>query len=85
MGKTKTTDELAVTLSFFDRIQVFALEILYECKAEHLLIGHFADISRDRRPPEVACGAESSFAGDQLKPPVFSWPNRDRLKKSARL
>jgi hypothetical protein len=85
MGQAKIADQLTVALSLFDWVQVFALEILDECQAEHLLIGYFTDISRDRRPSESRGRSKTALTCDQFEPSVLPRSDRDRLKQSARL
>ena len=62
--QSEITDELAIAFSLFDRIEVFALEILDERQAEHLFIGYFANVRGDRRPPESCRCTKSALPSD---------------------
>ena len=65
------------------RIQVFPLEILYQCQQERLLIAAIADDDGDGLQAGFLRGAPSAFSGDQFVDAVTLTANYNRLKNSA--
>ena len=51
----------------FDRVEVFALEVLDERELQHVLIGRFADNDRRLRQPRPLRRPPAAFASDEFK------------------
>ncbi len=62
-----------------DRVQIFALNILDQCKSHHFKIIEIANNRRDLMQLRLLRGTPAAFARDQLVPAIRNRTNDDRL------
>ena len=66
LGQVEFVDQPAIRVRLFDRIEVFALEILDERDGEQPVVGNIADDDRDFEQAGALRRAPAAFAGDDL-------------------
>ena len=80
LGMTKTVDQLTIGQSLFDRVQVFALDILDNRNFQHFNIVKFPDHNGNFMQSSDLRGAPAAFACNNFVLPVCpDRPNDQRL------
>ena len=59
-------DQALICLSFFNRVQVFALDVFQQRDFHHLFFGELHDDRGNRLQSCLLTGADAAFTGDQL-------------------
>src|SRR5206468_12610852 len=67
VGKREVLDQLLVRRRFFERVQLLALDVLYDRLLKHRRVVGGADDGRDRLQADAARGAPPALAGNQLE------------------
>jgi hypothetical protein len=75
MSKSELVDQLAVSLGFLDRIEVFTLVVFDKRLAQQMFVGNVSNDRGNGGPAESAGGTKSTLARDQFKLPIRSGPN----------
>ena len=68
--------------SFFHRVQILALQILYKRQLHGLLVGHILDDHRHLGKTRHAGGAPAALACHDAVTAHGSWPHRDGLQQA---
>ena len=66
LGQLELIDQLGKPLGFFDRVEVFALQVFDESQFERSAVIRLADEDGDLGEAGEASGAPAAFAGDQF-------------------
>src|SRR5690242_51154 len=82
MSKLEFVDEPLISPRFVDRIEVAALKVLDERHDQAGAVVQILDERRNLSPPQVGCGPQPPFAGDELVS-VAGPANRDGLQEPA--
>ena len=78
LAQAKFLGEAGEGVRFFDRVEVFALEILDERELEDILVGSFADDDRRFHEPNLLRSTPAAFTGDELVG-IPALPGNERL------
>ena len=81
MRKGKFADEPLKTLSLFDRIQVFPLDVLNQPNDERMLIINVLQKNRNLFEPSELCSTQATFASKNLIISVVQRANKNRAEK----
>jgi hypothetical protein len=72
-------DEALKARGFFERIEVFTLNILDQRHGQGCVVGNFADLNRHFGQTGDLAGAPAALAGDDLVAAIGYRPHEDRL------
>lgn len=76
LPQPKLTSEAREGIGFFDRVEIFTLQVLDQREFEDVLIGRFANDHGRLGQTDLLRGTPAAFAGDQFK--EISAPARDQ-------
>ncbi len=79
VGELEFLHQALQALGFFQRVQVFALDVLDQGHHRSGLVGHGLDQHRHLVQPGQPGGAEAAFASDDLVAPAVNRPHQDGL------
>ena len=80
MGQREVLDELLVRRRFFERVELFALDVLDDRVLEHRGVVCDPNDRGNRLKADSARRAPAALAGDQLVRTVLSRTDQDRLE-----